>query len=1176
MRLSRLAKSRTNANVVQQSEIMDEKPSRHSLADLQSRRVVTTQRQLLHRQLSDTYAEPSAYFDSGEPPLYRAVSSSVLSQQIGATSPTPVTPTASIDAVQTLGAAPMGKLDIEQAINLLQELKKTASPEELVSLHRALLPVKEVSPIYSPRIAPTNNSVFSGSIPPDRRRSVMPPGLATRSGLSEDVLRRPQYSATVHAASRERREMWVHAAEREAGVKQTGAHCENPTRPETPAEQPNTGSCHSGTLRITNGAASPDPSIFSRIAAASADQYDQDRLNADLKGDLYSQQPERSRPSGPRHPQWPSRENLRAKTGERQLFPFATKQSPETRRFSFGNATEEPPSPSTARVQQTQSHRAAHLSQQYLMDCEISDSPFDERAAHLSLVPDVENGESGSPLDPLADTISKLTGIVTPTANADSARREVFTTIEANDILHDSGSPARAPRTTGICYDFDIPRSPPQQAAMNVIHAGDPSALAMPEPQTPVRTLSNQASSNKTQLPPDSTSVYILEDILGESHRDIAPGEPSANVAAKKSSPLSFFRSRPNLKKSSLVTMNEDTGTVTPSVSSSVHGKDLGPGKQTKRLQKRVPESIRRQRHLEADKQAAVDGGYEPTVSDNNINSAVSRTATSPDAPLNTDEHARTAPLVGTNDSDRPFRLRGKSFGRKRSKTNSSEHSAETVLHTPTFRSTASRGISASKNLTVSSDPSYHSQEDSKSTTLPKPVHDRNQSGGEDTRGSNAISLVTHGLPRDIPVPKSPPRATLEGSQRAIPIGAHGSVGDLFPEWQSRPATTPLPSSSQPPTRLQVMQFHKPRSIMSVSSIPPLPELPADIEAKVSRADHMVAKKMMNSPRNSARNSPQPSARNSVDSPSHLTKKSVSRVVALQTDFVDRLHLETSSEPTRWSIDGSILLPPAAKQSKPASPTHDTQHPGWPGWEKQAEMWRQRKIDLGYVFTDSVHLASELTIESEPELPSPSVVVSQYNVPIGTNTTREMRAEKLAEAYSRLFEHDKENWPAQQNMQRTDSVDSTTTSSTASSEGREAKTDISWSGSAYSNASSTATAASSNSSPGNLPKPLVETKAGTQTFTPYRPADAIRAERSRALSLARRSCLNMPQNGSIPVFDRYSGGLGYGWDRNTGFGGSAGTRSSGTEAANRKSIKISEDYGLDLSDVPVFLRKVQA
>ncbi|KAF2749939.1 hypothetical protein M011DRAFT_475260 [Sporormia fimetaria CBS 119925] len=56
--------------------------------------------------------------------------------------------------------------------------------------------------------------------------------------------------------------------------------------------------------------------------------------------------------------------------------------------------------------------------------------------------------------------------------------------------------------------------------------------------------------------------------------------------------------------------------------------------------------------------------------------------------------------------------------------------------------------------------------------------------------------------------------------------------------------------------------------------------------------------------------------------------------------------------------------------------------------------------------------------------------------------------------------------------------------------------------------------------------------------------------------------------------DRYGGGLHYGYEgRDSGIGGSAGTRQLHS-AASRKSIRYSHQYGLDLSDVPVFLQRI--
>ena len=52
--------------------------------------------------------------------------------------------------------------------------------------------------------------------------------------------------------------------------------------------------------------------------------------------------------------------------------------------------------------------------------------------------------------------------------------------------------------------------------------------------------------------------------------------------------------------------------------------------------------------------------------------------------------------------------------------------------------------------------------------------------------------------------------------------------------------------------------------------------------------------------------------------------------------------------------------------------------------------------------------------------------------------------------------------------------------------------------------------------------------------------------------------------------DRYDGGLLYGYEPGCGLGGSAGTRGRKT-GASRKSVEVSRGFGLDLSDVPIFV-----
>lgn len=51
---------------------------------------------------------------------------------------------------------------------------------------------------------------------------------------------------------------------------------------------------------------------------------------------------------------------------------------------------------------------------------------------------------------------------------------------------------------------------------------------------------------------------------------------------------------------------------------------------------------------------------------------------------------------------------------------------------------------------------------------------------------------------------------------------------------------------------------------------------------------------------------------------------------------------------------------------------------------------------------------------------------------------------------------------------------------------------------------------------------------------------------------------------------RFDGGFGFGYEPGVGIGGSAGTRSGGT-GASRKSVGVSRGFGVDLSDVPIFV-----
>ena len=63
---------------------------------------------------------------------------------------------------------------------------------------------------------------------------------------------------------------------------------------------------------------------------------------------------------------------------------------------------------------------------------------------------------------------------------------------------------------------------------------------------------------------------------------------------------------------------------------------------------------------------------------------------------------------------------------------------------------------------------------------------------------------------------------------------------------------------------------------------------------------------------------------------------------------------------------------------------------------------------------------------------------------------------------------------------------------------------------------------------------------------------------------------NIPAGTVARLSGRFDGGLGYGYEPGQGVGGSAGTRNLPSKAS-RKSIEVSKGFGLDLSDIPVFI-----
>jgi hypothetical protein len=224
-------------------------------------------------------------------------------------------------------------IDIASAIHLLQELKKTASPEELVALHRALLPLREEAAAGEP--SPSRADLpGSGIQRSSRRNSKLPPGLNTRGEPGEDLLKRLGDDVRRPRASVYRVGSEEHLTQRTySGGSARANHRDDAERSETPSDEDgylHPGAYKSGTLRITNGAASPDPARMLQnliVPEVQEDDHDQTPIAPNAR-DLY---PDCPTPAGT------------------ESFPGAFRVLHSERRTTSGRPLPPPPPPDSRR-----------------------------------------------------------------------------------------------------------------------------------------------------------------------------------------------------------------------------------------------------------------------------------------------------------------------------------------------------------------------------------------------------------------------------------------------------------------------------------------------------------------------------------------------------------------------------------------------------------------------------------------------------------------------------------------------------------------------------------------------------------------------------------------------------------------------------------------------------------
>ncbi|KAI6963917.1 hypothetical protein KC355_g12370, partial [Hortaea werneckii] len=492
------------------------------------------------------------------------------------------------------------------------------------------------------------------------------------------------------------------------------------------------------------------------------------------------------------------------------------------------------------------------------------------------------------------------------------------------------------------------------------------------------------------------------------------------------------------------------------------------------------------------------------------------------------------------------------------------------------------------------------------------------------------------------------PSLTKTKGNKKQPYRPSAAVEDFFPDWQSKPASRD--SSTERP------QPSNQKFSMPAETIPPLPELPADVDIKASRADQIVAKKLRPSPGSSARSSADLSSGNAPsnkkrseslkrsetapianESPSQPQEQPYRVLHSAKPKAVRSNSVDVQATPQNFSHPAALRNADSVEGANPKDSAQSNQQAAEQDvWAQQANFWRQRRQTLGDnlqppAVQENKTSPPESLPQSQP-YQAPDIVVSRYVTPLASenaaraNAGHQQTALDRANSYRGLLVDEKENRPAKQDVPRTDSAVATPPNDSfvtvkswtpSQSDLRPAKRDIPRTDSATSTQTYTTTSTTTTTSStgrGRAPQNHhLRTPSGK--FIPYSPSKESMTERSRARSQAPTAAgssappstnnTNKPfrdwSNNSNPANtststlgtptressqpkaspdhfnDRYSGGLDYGWERTAGFQGSAGTRSSGCSSgeSNRKSVQMSERFGVDLSDVPVFLQKIR-
>lgn len=1116
-------------------------------------------------------------------------------------------------------------LDIGAAIALLQQLKKNASPEDLIALHKALLPTRSVDPEVTDSLMETQEPEEAIS-PLIRRSSLLPAGLATRISL-EAIKRRPSRMAsqekkrrsTSQFSSRQKSGTWEQFVEGgfdsldpadkkrliRAGVgagagadagADAGAGAGAGAVAPTPAdfELTHIGGYQLGSLRITNGAASPEPAfILNRVEAAGnmrnsfGSATGEGFVTAD-EGEGVDPPP-RARATRQRSQDTRSAAELRPKALSFESRPVPKSRSTvglkvDTGRDGFNGAAS-PSQPQLCR-------RASDIAHDYIAECPTS--PYAEGAALSNHVSRLSTVEDNSPVDETRggpeDALKMLTGAATP-----SRSRQVSTASDssASRVDQDERTYLQEPRRPSIQAKTDSGYSSETswqaQAKAHVKGAKVDDVLKAATWTDQPATFASARSS----FDHNATAVAITA-------AEARPLTQAQRAERHRSMPV---YSHPPA--------NDSNVTIATSVASSVartEGKVAKVPKQYKKLQKTrshqqqpqklPPAAVTASQEIEAKCETV------PGVPDN-VSVNFSRRLTQRPGMAHLDQtFASVDETAHKDEAQDEDETRGR--GRKQ-EAKSGADSPKTEKKQGFFGRLRSRSRSKSQHRS--------SRPVSMVPTEDEPMPSISDFGTvAQSLGGSPYDIATRHVKTRQSYDGSRPQfhpheITSELSQRNICMDdetaaeyarsksrdiAEQQADDGRARSQSRSrrhvADCATPTSKTPvgsrPNRKRSVSAHAP-SVPTVPEHREMPERPkmyrvGTIKFEGGEAQGRLSPTpiMMERPKTKRRTqSVSPRIRvplpETAEKPEEREIPEMPKLTSPTTTATTASNASTvSTTPTK---NGS------AKDVSPTSSARNSAHPGWPGWETQARLWRERKQSLGQALTPASekrksltgeivtptsdkrksfgekHASSPTTLTPHQYSPtkqaprhSPAIVISRYVTPTSAEIEAHIGNVKTEDPYAAYHTtNPTDHLPAKDDVDRTDSAVSSSSYNTAVSN------------------HSIQSAASRNSA----------------AYRAYRPADAGNMSKPTSpqsqhprdrfpVNPRRSNTAPAPAPVPGPEFDRYSGGLGYGWERGVGFGGSAGTRHANKDQmAKRRSVQLSESFGVDLSDVPVFMTR---